>query len=114
MVGNRNLSHGPAAAFAVVALWATVSVDLAASASISPASAEEPRGSALLARAATETPPIFSGTATFLELTTPQAASARPLKASDIVHGSISYDGGEEDRWIVTNPYLPGAAISSA
>lgn len=43
-----------------------------------------------------------------LELTTPQAASVHAMKGSDICHPTVCVDGGgEDDRWLVTNPYLP-------
>ena len=47
----------------------------------------------------------------FLELTVPKATSVRVIKGTDPVHLSrgIGFDGvTENDRWLVTNPYLPG------
>jgi len=63
---------------------------------------------AILCVAVAAAPRIAGGADVFLELTTPYAASARTMRASDIARGSVAYDGGEDDRWIVTNPYLPG------
>lgn len=46
----------------------------------------------------------------FLELTVPQATSARVVKNSDYRSpGGAGFDGvTDQDRWRVTNPYLPG------
>jgi len=62
---------------------------------------------AVLCAAVSAAPQVVGGAEVFLDLTRPHAASARAIKASDIARGSVSYDGGEEDRWIVTNPYFP-------
>ena len=49
------------------------------------------------------------GTGPYLELTTPQATAVRAMKGSDVCHGAVCVDGGgTNDRWLVTNPYLPG------
>lgn len=50
-------------------------------------------------------------TGSFLELTVTQATSVRAMKSSDMRQdrGGVWFDGvTEEDRWLITNPYLPG------
>jgi hypothetical protein len=70
--------------------------------------AEVLRAAALFA-AVLAAPDQSGGARLFLELTAPQATSVRAVKGSDACHPSVCVDGGgAQDRWLVTNPYLPG------